>query len=92
MFSLITWIILGLIAGAIAKFIYPGRQGGGILATMFLGIAGAFIGGTLHSLITQGKLDITASKGLDPFSLILAVGGAMVAIFIWGLVFGKSRA
>lgn len=88
---MLTWIILGLIAGAIAKLIYPGKQGGGIFATMFLGIAGAFIGGTLHTLITQGRFDIIPSKGFDLLNLGLSIGGAIVAIFIWGLIFGKSK-
>ena len=46
--SIIAWVILGLLAGAIAKAIYPGRQGGGLLSTMVLGVVGAFLGGTLH--------------------------------------------
>ncbi|MFN7216426.1 GlsB/YeaQ/YmgE family stress response membrane protein [Microcystis sp.] len=45
MINVISWIILGFIAGAIAKAIYPGRQGGGIFATTLLGIIGAFVGG-----------------------------------------------
>ena len=49
--NIIAWIVLGLIAGAIGKAIYPGHQGGGILATMLLGIVGAFLGGSLFSLI-----------------------------------------
>ena len=47
--NIIAWVILGLLAGAIAKAIYPGYQGGGILATMVLGIIGAFVGGTLFT-------------------------------------------
>ncbi|MGF1497964.1 MAG: GlsB/YeaQ/YmgE family stress response membrane protein [Elainellaceae cyanobacterium] len=83
--GIIAWIILGLIAGAIAKLIYPGRQGGGILATMLLGIVGAFIGGTLHTLLTTGGLQLVGVS----FSLggiALAIVGAIVLIFIWGLV------
>jgi uncharacterized membrane protein YeaQ/YmgE (transglycosylase-associated protein family) len=49
--NIIAWIVLGLLAGAIAKLIYPGRQGGGILTTMLLGIIGAFIGGSLLTLL-----------------------------------------
>ena len=87
--NIIGWVVLGLIAGALAKMIYPGSQGGGMLSTMVLGIVGAFIGGTLHTLITTGKFVIASSGAaagaLIP-SLIFAVLGAMVAIFIWGLV------
>ncbi|HAS6806046.1 TPA: GlsB/YeaQ/YmgE family stress response membrane protein, partial [Vibrio parahaemolyticus] len=43
--GIISWIILGLIAGALAKWLMPGKDGGGWIATMLLGIAGAFVGG-----------------------------------------------
>jgi uncharacterized membrane protein YeaQ/YmgE (transglycosylase-associated protein family) len=84
--NIIGWVVLGLIAGAIAKAIYPGSQGGGIIATMVLGIAGAFIGGTLYTLITKGSFAVTAVSGALIPSLIFAVLGSMVAIFLWGLV------
>lgn len=83
--NIIAWIILGLLAGAIAKLIYPGRQGGGILGTILLGIIGAFLGGSLYALLTTGTLQLTAA-GLSIPGLIIAIIGAMVAIFIWGLV------
>lgn len=80
--NIIAWIVLGLIAGAIAKLIYPGRQGGGILTTMLLGIVGAFIGGSLLTLLETGTLQLTAA-GLSISGLIVAIIGAMIAIFIW---------
>lgn len=83
--EIITWIILGLIAGAIAKAIYPGRQGGGILGTMLLGIIGAFVGGSLHTLLTTGALQL-ASVTFSIGGIILAVVGAIIAVFIWGLI------
>lgn len=85
--SIIGWAVLGLVAGALAKLIYPGTQGGGMIATMILGIVGAFIGGTLYTLITTGKFAVGALTGgaLIP-SLVFAVLGSMVAIFLWGLV------
>jgi uncharacterized membrane protein YeaQ/YmgE (transglycosylase-associated protein family) len=88
--SIIGWAVLGLVAGALAKLIYPGTQGGGMIATMILGIIGAFIGGTLYTLITTGKFalassGVAAGGGLIP-SLVFAVLGSMVAIFLWGLV------
>lgn len=85
MFDIIAWVILGLIAGAIAKAIYPGHQGGGILATMLLGIIGAFIGGTLFTLLTTGTFALTAT-GFNIGGLIVAIIGAMIAVFIWGLI------
>ncbi len=85
--GIIGWAVLGLVAGAIAKAIYPGAQGGGLVATMILGLIGAFVGGTLYTVLTTGKLALGAIAGatLIP-SLVCAVLGSMVAIFIWGLV------
>jgi uncharacterized membrane protein YeaQ/YmgE (transglycosylase-associated protein family) len=83
--TIIAWLILGLLAGAIAKAIYPGAQGGGILATMLLGIVGAFIGGSLYTLLTTGGLQL-ASVGFTLPGLLIAVLGAIVAIFLWGLM------
>lgn len=83
--GIIAWIVLGLIAGAIAKAIYPGHQGGGIFATMGLGIVGALLGGYLGQLFlgTSGGASYAA---LTIPSVLFAVLGAMVCIFIWGLV------
>jgi uncharacterized membrane protein YeaQ/YmgE (transglycosylase-associated protein family) len=83
--NIIAWVILGLIAGAIAKAIYPGSQGGGILATLILGIIGAFIGGTLYTFFSTGTLSLVAT-GLSIPGLFIAILGALVAIFLWGLI------
>jgi uncharacterized membrane protein YeaQ/YmgE (transglycosylase-associated protein family) len=80
--NILAWIVLGLIAGAIAKAIYPGHQGGGILGTMILGIIGAFIGGTLYTLLTTGSLAFTAT-GLSIGGVVVAVLGAIIALFIY---------
>jgi uncharacterized membrane protein YeaQ/YmgE (transglycosylase-associated protein family) len=80
--NILAWVVLGLIAGAIAKAIYPGNQSGGILGTMILGIIGAFVGGSLYSLLTTGSLAIT-SVGLSVGGIVVAVLGAIVALFIY---------
>lgn len=80
--NLLAWIVLGLLAGAIAKAIYPGYQGGGILSTILLGIVGAFVGGSLAMLLTTGTLTF-ASSTLSIAGVALAVVGAIIAIFIW---------
>lgn len=80
--DILAWIVLGLIAGAIAKAIYPGNQGGGILGTMLLGIIGAFIGGSLYSFLTTGTL-VVSSAGLSLGGVVVAVLGAIVALFIY---------
>jgi len=80
--NILAWIVLGLIAGAIAKAIYPGHQGGGLLGTLLLGIIGAFLGGTLYTLLTTGTFALTAS-GLTIGGVIVAILGAIVALFIY---------
>lgn len=80
--DILAWIVLGLIAGAIAKAIYPGHQGGGILGTLILGIIGAVVGGSLYNLITTGTLALT-SAGLSIGGVFLAVLGAIIALFIY---------
>ncbi len=84
--NIIAWIILGLLAGAIAKAVVPGRQGGGWLSTMVLGVIGAFIGGSLHAFIQTGTLQLAASDLSFP-GVVVAVLGAIVAIFLSGLLF-----
>ena len=87
--GIIAWIVLGLIAGAIAKAIYPGHQGGGILATMALGILGALVGGYLgHALL--GSSGGAAYGALTVPSIAFAVLGAMVLLFLWGLLTRRS--
>jgi uncharacterized membrane protein YeaQ/YmgE (transglycosylase-associated protein family) len=80
--NILAWIVLGLLAGAIAKAIYPGYQSGGILGTMLLGIIGAFVGGTLYNVLTTGTLAIGAA-GLSIGGVVVAVLGAIVALFIY---------
>ena len=87
--NLLAWIVLGLLAGAIAKAIYPGYQGGGILSTILLGIAGAFIGGTLATLLTTGRL-VLASTTFSLPGLFVAVIGALVAIWIWHMMHRRA--
>ncbi len=91
--NIIAWVVLGLLAGAIAKAIYPGYQGGGILSTIILGIIGAFVGGTVFTLIRTGTLQITAAgTGLSLPGLLVAILGAIIAIYLWGLLRRSSNA
>ncbi|MGC9527552.1 MAG: GlsB/YeaQ/YmgE family stress response membrane protein [Limnospira sp.] len=85
MWSILAWLALGLIAGALAKLIYPGNQGGGIFATIGLGILGALVGGFLGKLIL-GTSGGAAAGVLSIPSIIFAILGAILIIFIWGLV------
>ncbi len=82
--DIISWLVLGLIAGAVAKLIYPGSQGGGILATIVLGIVGAFLGGWLGKVFLGTSAGASAGALSIP-SIALAIVGAIVLIFLWGL-------
>ncbi|MBD2185109.1 MULTISPECIES: GlsB/YeaQ/YmgE family stress response membrane protein [Oscillatoriophycideae] len=83
--GIVAWVVLGLLAGAIAKAIYPGYQGGGILATMVLGIVGAFIGGTLVTLLQTGTFQLAATPLTFP-GVFVAVLGAIIAIWLWNMM------
>ncbi|MDO5500102.1 MAG: GlsB/YeaQ/YmgE family stress response membrane protein [Propionibacteriaceae bacterium] len=87
--GIILWIIVGLLAGAIAKFIMPGKQGGGIIMTIILGIIGALAGGLLMNLLT-GRGFTFAIDGGFWFTLLVAVIGALVVLFIYGLITKRS--
>ncbi|MBD2762641.1 GlsB/YeaQ/YmgE family stress response membrane protein [Kocuria sp. cx-455] len=86
--GIISWIVLGLIAGALAKLIMPGRQGGGIIVTIILGIIGAIVGGFLGSLVGIGSLDSVFDIG----TIITAIVGALIVLFIYGAVTGRKGA
>jgi uncharacterized membrane protein YeaQ/YmgE (transglycosylase-associated protein family) len=85
--GIIAWIVLGLIAGAIAKFLMPGRDPGGIFVTIIIGIVGAVIGGFIGSALGVG--DVT---GLNLWSIVLAIVGAMVLLLIYRMVAGRRTA
>lgn len=81
------FLLLGLLAGAIAKLILPGRQGGGWLVTLLLGVVGALLGGFLGGLLFNAPLQ-------DFFSIqtwLLAIAGSIIVLLIYGAVTGRSR-
>ena len=77
MFHIIWWIILGLVVGALARLILPGRDPMGWLATIALGIAGSFIGGLIGSLIWS------QADGFHPGGIFLSLIGAILLLLIW---------
>ncbi|WP_353111528.1 GlsB/YeaQ/YmgE family stress response membrane protein [Microbacterium sp.] len=80
-----SFLILGLIAGAIAKLILPGKQAGGWFVTLLLGVVGAMLGGWLGGLIFNVSL-----QGFFSLSTwLLAIGGSVIVLLIYGLVFGR---
>jgi uncharacterized membrane protein YeaQ/YmgE (transglycosylase-associated protein family) len=82
--SWIIWVILGLIAGVLAKWIMPGRDPGGFIVTIILGIVGALVGGFIS--VQLGFGDVT---GFNIGSIIIAVLGAILLLFIYRMI--KSR-
>ena len=76
----LAFLLLGLIAGAIAKFILPGRQNGGWFATLILGVVGAMLGGWLGSVLFNAPLE-------EFFSIqtwLVAIGGSLLVLLIYG--------
>jgi uncharacterized membrane protein YeaQ/YmgE (transglycosylase-associated protein family) len=80
--GILTWIVLGLVAGLVAKFIMPGKDPGGLILTCVLGIVGALVGGFIATRLL-GIEDIT---GFDVRSLLIAVGGAIVVLVVYRLI------
>ncbi|MGD2097243.1 MAG: GlsB/YeaQ/YmgE family stress response membrane protein [Desulfobacterales bacterium] len=76
--GILSWIILGLVVGIIAKLLMPGKDPGGIFMTIILGVAGAIGGGFISSAIGFGKV-----TGFDLRSLIIAVGGSVLLLVIY---------
>ncbi|MCN9241370.1 GlsB/YeaQ/YmgE family stress response membrane protein [Streptomyces sp. RY43-2] len=86
--GVVSWIVLGLLAGAIAKFLLPGKDPGGLIGTTLIGIAGAFIGGWissrwLHHPVTKHFYDGT--------TWLAAIGGSLVLLIVYRVLFGDSR-
>jgi uncharacterized membrane protein YeaQ/YmgE (transglycosylase-associated protein family) len=86
--GILSWILFGLIAGALAKFIMPGRDPGGIIVTILIGIAGGLLGGWLGSSVF-GSAGVT---GFNAMSFVWAVVGSLVLLAIYRLVAHRARA
>ena len=82
----LAFLLLGLIAGAIAKLILPGRQGGGWFITLLLGVVGAVLGGWIGSALFGVGVDAFWSLS----SWLLAIGGAIIVLLIYGLIAGRG--
>jgi len=73
--NILAWIIFGLTAGALAKFIMPGDDPGGCIVTILLGVAGAFVGGMIGTQLGIGNVD-----GFNFHSFAIAVGGSLLLL------------
>ena len=79
--GILSWILLGLVAGALAKFFMPGRDPGGIFVTILLGIVGAFLGGFLGTFIGLGKI-----TSFDLGGIFIATIGSILVLIIYRMV------
>ncbi|TCJ17607.1 GlsB/YeaQ/YmgE family stress response membrane protein [Flaviaesturariibacter flavus] len=84
--GILSWILLGLVAGAIAKALKPGRDPQGCIVTMIIGIVGAILGGWIATMLGWGTVN-----GFNLYSILVATGGAFLALIIWGAVSGRRR-
>ncbi len=82
------WILLGLIAGALAKFLVPGRDPAGCIITVVLGIAGALLGGWFGSLVGWGAI---SQSRFDIRSILLATLGAILVLLVGRFIFRHRR-
>jgi uncharacterized membrane protein YeaQ/YmgE (transglycosylase-associated protein family) len=87
--SIVAWIVLGLLAGMIAKALMPGGERGGFILTTLLGIAGALVGGFLATALGLGD---PIDEFFDLSTWIAAVVGALVILFIWNAISGRRVA
>lgn len=84
--GILSWIILGFVAGTIARILHRGRGRGGCLLTILLGIGGALVGGYIGTMLGWGRV-----SGFDLRSLALAVLGALLLLIAFRVLFGKRR-
>ncbi|MFM1687577.1 GlsB/YeaQ/YmgE family stress response membrane protein [Aeromonas salmonicida] len=77
----ITWIVLGLLVGILAKWIMPGRDGGGFFMTVLLGIIGAMVGGYVGTLLGLGSV-----TGFNLSSIAIATMGALIVLFLFNKI------
>lgn len=79
--GLISWILVGAIAGVLAKWIMPGSGPGGFIITIILGMAGASVGGFIFRLLGG-----TGATGFNIWSILVATLGAIILLFLYGLI------
>lgn len=86
--GIIGWIILGLLAGGIAKVLLPGRDPGGLVGTTVIGVIGAFLGGWISAHFLDRPI---TKEFFDGATWVSAIGGALVLLIIYRIFFGDSR-
>jgi uncharacterized membrane protein YeaQ/YmgE (transglycosylase-associated protein family) len=83
--GILSWIVVGLIAGVIAKLLLPGRDPGGCIITMLIGIAGAILGGFIVGLFVGGDV----VTGVNVTTIVVAVLGAIILLLLYRLLLGR---
>ena len=83
--GILSWIVMGLIVGLLAKLIMPGKDPGGFIITILIGIAGAFLGGFIGSVLGFGPV-----TGFNIGSLLLAIGGAVLLLILYRTIKRKT--
>ena len=83
--GILSWIVFGLIAGFLAKIIMPGKDGGGFIMTTILGVVGAMIGGFISTFLGFGSV-----TGFNMISMFIAIGGALVVLFVYRQIKAKG--
>ncbi len=84
--EILSWIIFGLVAGAVAKMLMPGRDPGGFIGTIVIGVVGAFVGGLIANMLGYGQVE----PGFNLKSFIFAVGGSIILLAVYRVVKGKE--
>ena len=84
MFGILGWIVFGLVVGAIAKLVMPGRDPGGVIVTILLGIVGAVLGGWMGR--TMGLYGPN-----EPAGFVMALIGAVVVLALYRMAVGRKR-
>jgi uncharacterized membrane protein YeaQ/YmgE (transglycosylase-associated protein family) len=79
--GILTWIVFGLIAGAVAKWVMPGSDPGGWIVTILIGIVGAMLGGWIGTMLGIGQV-----TGFNLGSLLIAIGGSVVLLWLYRVV------
>ena len=82
--GILSWIVFGLIAGALAKFLMPGQDPGGCIITIIIGVVGALLGGYLATMLGYGGI-----SGFDFRSFVIAVIGSILLLIIWRMIRGR---
>jgi len=86
--GILSWIVVGAIAGVLAKWIMPGKDPGGIIVTVLIGIVGAIIGGFIVGLFVAGDV----LTGINLTTIVVAVLGAILLLIVYRLIMGRRGA